>query len=605
MRLRPLWLVSAALVAVWFSTAAQTGNVANVRRLNLFLADGTNCTIFTGSGAPEGAVVGKPCDRYYRKDGPPWQYVKDTGTGTDNSGWIDMIAAGGAPIGAQYWTGAADGTLSAEKNLGALSTGLVINTSGVPSAYGGASCTNQFPRSLSASGAATCASVANTDITSLAWSKLTSTPTTFGGYGISDSFANFLTAASATAHGNTAAIQTFSGSASTNDCAKFDASGNIVSAGAACGTGVGSGDFSSNTSSSVDSEVVIFSGTGGKTGKRATATGWAKLASGVLSAVASIVEGDFGFTDITTANASTSAHGLLPRLDNNAAHFLDGQGNWSAASGGSAGADYTGAGNPQGSQTGTGGQTYRDTTNNVLYIKNSAASTNTGWYRVIPSAGPMMSALTFQAFYFGANSGGFQGFGPSTFGGGAFLNETGATFSSVREADGWYRYGTVTTTTVAQGYYAGDFAGGTNYWDHDFDVVIHIKTDPSSIASTRYLFGLCESNPTGDDPGVKYIGFRYSTNASDTTWVGVTRSASASVTGSVGAIAANTVYALRMRKISGTVYFSVNDGAETSTSTEVPTGTAQPFFTLYESSFSGTHGFKFQSMAGIRGLIPN
>ncbi len=71
-----------------------------------------------------------------------------------------------SPIGAQYWTGAADGTLTAEKNLGALSTGLVKNTSGVPSQYAGTSCTNQFPRSLNNSGAATCASVSmSADVT--------------------------------------------------------------------------------------------------------------------------------------------------------------------------------------------------------------------------------------------------------------------------------------------------------------------------------------------------------------------------------------------------------------------------------------------------------
>lgn len=50
------------------------------------------------------------------------------------------------------------------------------------------------------------------------------------------------------------------------------------------GGGSGGGDFSSNTSTSVDSEVVVFSGTGGKTGKRATGTGVAHLTSGVLSA---------------------------------------------------------------------------------------------------------------------------------------------------------------------------------------------------------------------------------------------------------------------------------------------------------------------------------
>lgn len=46
----------------------------------------------------------------------------------------------------------------------------------------------------------------------------------------------------------------------------------------------GSGDASTNTATSVDSEVAVFSGTAGKTLKRATATGLAKLTAGVLSA---------------------------------------------------------------------------------------------------------------------------------------------------------------------------------------------------------------------------------------------------------------------------------------------------------------------------------
>jgi hypothetical protein len=48
----------------------------------------------------------------------------------------------------------------------------------------------------------------------------------------------------------------------------------------------GSGDFSSNTATSIDSEVVLFSGTGGKTGKRATGSGLATLALGVLGTIA-------------------------------------------------------------------------------------------------------------------------------------------------------------------------------------------------------------------------------------------------------------------------------------------------------------------------------
>lgn len=57
------------------------------------------------------------------------------------------------------------------------------------------------------------------------------------------------------------------------------------------GTPSGSGDFSSNTSTSVDSEIVLFSGTAGKTGKRATGSGIAHVASGVYSA-STIVDAD-------------------------------------------------------------------------------------------------------------------------------------------------------------------------------------------------------------------------------------------------------------------------------------------------------------------------
>lgn len=49
-------------------------------------------------------------------------------------------------------------------------------------------------------------------------------------------------------------------------------------------SGSGTGDFSSNTATSVDGELVLFSGTGGKTGKRATTTGLLKATSGVLAA---------------------------------------------------------------------------------------------------------------------------------------------------------------------------------------------------------------------------------------------------------------------------------------------------------------------------------
>lgn len=70
---------------------------------------------------------------------------------------------GGAPTTAGYWVDQANGGLSAERNLGGLTTGLVLNTVtagvGVPSAYAGTSCTNQVLRLLSAAGAGTCVTI--------------------------------------------------------------------------------------------------------------------------------------------------------------------------------------------------------------------------------------------------------------------------------------------------------------------------------------------------------------------------------------------------------------------------------------------------------------
>lgn len=80
-----------------------------------------------------------------------------------------LISAAGSPADATYWVGSANGTLSAEHNLGALSTGLVLNTAGTPSAYAGTTCTNQVLRLLSASGAGTCITITSAYVDTSVW----------------------------------------------------------------------------------------------------------------------------------------------------------------------------------------------------------------------------------------------------------------------------------------------------------------------------------------------------------------------------------------------------------------------------------------------------
>ncbi len=70
-------------------------------------------------------------------------------------------------------------------------------------------------------------------------------------------------------------------------------------------TAITAGDASTNTATSVDSEVALFSGTGGKTLKRATGSGIAKLTSGVLSTVTAPAGALVGDTDTQTLTNKT------------------------------------------------------------------------------------------------------------------------------------------------------------------------------------------------------------------------------------------------------------------------------------------------------------
>lgn len=59
-------------------------------------------------------------------------------------------------------------------------------------------------------------------------------------------------------------------------------------------------------------------------------------ASGTLTNCTGYTDANLSTSDITTNDSSTSKHGFLKKLDNNAAHYMDGTGAWSTPSAGSA-----------------------------------------------------------------------------------------------------------------------------------------------------------------------------------------------------------------------------------------------------------------------------
>lgn len=81
---------------------------------------------------------------------------------------------------------------------------------------------------------------------------------------------------------------------------RWDANGLFLAPGGA------SGDASTNTSSSVDSEIALFSGTGGKTLKRATGSGLVKVTSGVFGVASAGTDYQAADADLTTIAGLTA-----------------------------------------------------------------------------------------------------------------------------------------------------------------------------------------------------------------------------------------------------------------------------------------------------------
>lgn len=271
-----------------------TGNAGTVTTINGRIAAGSNVTI-TGSGTAASPYT-----------------INATGGGGGGGG--DALTSGTLAQFAATTSAQLAGVISDETGTGALvfanSPTLVTPALGTPASGNLANCT--FPSSL----------VTLTGTQTLTNKTLTSPTFTAPVLGTpaSGNLANctFPTLNQSTT-GNAATVTTINGRISAGTNVTLSGSGTaadpyvINSSG---GGGGGGGDASTNTASSVDSEVALFSGTGGKTLKRATGSGVAKLSSGVLStsnvSLSSEVTGTLpvanGGTGRTTA---TTAYGII------------------------------------------------------------------------------------------------------------------------------------------------------------------------------------------------------------------------------------------------------------------------------------------------------
>lgn len=278
--------------------------------------------------------------------------------------------------------------------------------------------------------------------------------------------------------------------------------------------------------------------------------------------------------------------------------FLGGLGLAGGGVGGSGGsyATMSGAGHPQGVVTGVGGDTYRDTATGLLYLHVPVASSVWGWVPLVGETGPIEACLatrpgfcSWRSVSPGTNPAGdtlaLEGNGLN------LIGYSGSTISAHRAADAYYSIATTTAAVgVNAGFYDVNFVASMLQWSlYNFDAIWRIRTSQASIADTRIWCGLGTVDPTNSDSITgRYVGFRYS-SVVGATWNGVSNdNTGQAVSASLGAIAVNTAYTLRVRYVRPNAYLSIDHGPETTITSKVPTDTTNPYHILMVTNISNT-----------------
>ncbi|MEO0215654.1 MAG: hypothetical protein ABIL14_01385 [candidate division WOR-3 bacterium] len=127
-------------------------------------------------------------------------------------------------------------------------------------------------------------------------------------------------------------------------------------------------------------------------------------------------------------------------------------------------------------------------------------------------------------------------------------------------------------TTSSAGNIAYFYQDCTTHTTHDFDATMIIF--PSTGSNISLLVGFV-GNVGSMSPS---YGIYFRKDSAETTWKGVCVSADTSTTVDTTVTVSASWFKLRIRKSSGTVYFSVNGGSEYGISTNVPSTTLVPEF---------------------------